>query len=389
MNPATLSDLKVLDLSRLFPGPYATQILADLGAEVVKVEGPGEGDYMRFMEPKVGGDSTFFANLNRNKKSVCLDLKKPEGVKALLKMAEKADVVIESFRPGVMERLGVGYEALAAANPGLVYCAVTGYGATGPLANAAGHDLNYIAIAGILSQLKDGGGDPIVPGVQIADVGGGALHAVIGILAALAGRAATGRGQKIDVAMVDSLAPWLVYPWSEWQAGWKGKEAGALAGRFPCYRVYRTADDRHMALAALEPKFWKAFCDRVGRPDWISRQYEEAPGRGELTGELKALFATRTRDGWVEFLEGADCCATPVLELTELPSHPHWKARGLVMEDAPGTYPPGALAPAMGQGAGYEARPVPALGGNTREVLGTYGFTDEEVDGLFSAGAVR
>jgi crotonobetainyl-CoA:carnitine CoA-transferase CaiB-like acyl-CoA transferase len=388
MNPTTLANLKVLDLSRLFPGPYATQMLADLGADVVKVEPPGEGDYMRFMEPCVEGESTFFANLNRNKKSLCLDLKNPEGRAVLLKLAETADVLVESFRPGVMERLGVGYDALSAVNPRLVYCAITGYGSTGPLANAAGHDLNYIAVAGILSQLKDREGDPIVPGIQIADVGGGALHGVIGILAALAGRAATGRGQRIDVSMADALAPWLVYPWSMWQAGWKGRETGAIAGRFPCYQVYRCHDGKHIALAALEPKFWKSFCERVGKPEWTADQFADEPLRSELFGEMRALFLTRTRDDWSAFLAPADCCATPVLELEELPDNPHWKAKNLVIADAPGACAPGALAPAMGVSDGFKVKPPPKLGGDTREVMSAYGFGAEEIEGLISKGAV-
>lgn len=389
MNPKTLTGLKILDLSRLFPGPYATQMLADLGAEVIKVEPPGEGDYMRSMAPCVNGRSTFFANLNRNKKSLCLDLKNPLGTDTLLRLVEKADVLVESFRPGVMERLGVGYDALSKANPGLVYCAVTGYGPTGPLARAAGHDLNYIAVAGILSQLKDKAGDPIVPGVQIADVGGGALHAVIGILAALAGRATSGRGQKIEVAMADALAPWLVYPWSIWQANREGRETGAIAGKFPCYQVYRCADGKHIALGALEPKFWINFCNRVGKPEWIDDQFADEERRETLFAEVRALFGSRPRDAWAEFLAPADCCATPVLELEELPDHPHWEARGLVMRDAPGALPPGALAPAMGTGEGYRADPPPELGGDTCEVLASFGFGEGEIGELLKTGVVR
>ncbi|TLN12790.1 CoA transferase [bacterium] len=200
---------------------------------MVKVEPPGAGDLMREMEPRVGGKSVFFENLNRNKKSVCLDLKNTAGREAFLKMAAGADVMVESFRPGVLERLGVGYEAVSAANPGLIFCSVNGYGSAGPLSGAAGHDLNYLAISGILSQLREAGGAPIVPGVQFADVGGGSMSVVIGILLALVERGLTGKGQKIEISMTDALAPWLVYPWSLRVGVGHGGVAGSISGRFP------------------------------------------------------------------------------------------------------------------------------------------------------------
>lgn len=382
MDSKMLSHVKILDLSRLFPGPYATQMLADLGAEVVKVEPPVEGDYMRFMEPAIDGRSVFFANLNRNKESVVLNLKDRKGRDALLRMVQKADVLVESFRPGVMEKLGVGYDMLSAERPELVYCTITGYGTHGPLAHAAGHDLNYLAVSGLLSQLKDKAGDPVVPGFQIADVGGGALHAVIGILAALIERGVTGRGRRVDVSMTDSLAPWLVYPWSEMQAGPDRAGAGTLTGRYACYRVYRTADGGHLAVGALEPKFWKTLCLCIGKPEWIPLQFAQGDAGEKLVSGMAELFATRTRDRWMEELSGADCCVTPVLELAELAENPHWKSHGLVVGDTPGGYPPGSFAPAFAMDGPARMDPPPGLGAHTREVLLRYGFTEEEAEGL-------
>lgn len=387
MNHKMLSHVKILDLSRLFPGPYATQIMADLGAEVVKIEPPVEGDYMRFMEPAIDGRSVFFANLNRNKESVVLDLKDPKGKAALLKMAAKADVIVESFRPGVMDKLGVGFDKLKADNPGLVYCTITGYGVDGPLSKAAGHDLNYLAVSGLLSQLKDDMGDPVVPGFQIADVGGGALHAVIGILAALIERGVTGLGRRVDVSMTDSLAPWLVYPWSEMQAGAGRAGAGSLTGKYACYRVYRTACGGHIAVGALEPKFWKALCLRLEKPEWIPIQFAEGESLAGLVSDMKALFRTKTRDAWMELLFDADCCVTPVLELGELAENPHWKAHGLLVPDAPGGYPPASLGPAFALDKPARMDPPPELGADTKKVLMRYGFAESEADEL--AGVSR
>lgn len=388
MTSAALGHIKVLDLSRLFPGPYATQMLADLGAEVVKVEAPGEGDYMRHSFTNKEGRSFFFDNLNRNKESLCLDLKKPEAKETLKRLAAKCDVLIESFRPGVMERLGVGYETLREKNPGLVYCTITGYGTAGPLANDAGHDLNYIAMAGLLSLLKDEKGKPIVPGFQIADVGGGALHAVIGILAALTARGADGLGRRVDVSMTDVIMPWMVYAWSEYQANDEGEEAGVLNGKFPCYNVYETADRKFLAVGALEHKFWKALLKRLGLEKHIDSQFAKGAVREEIFSELRALFLSKTREEWLRFLEGADCCVTPILELDELAGHPYVTARGLIRPDISWSAAPGALTPPLTLGFDPGAKEPPALGGNTLEVLKRFGFGDDEVAALKKAGAL-
>ncbi len=386
-----LEGIRVVDLSRLFPGPFATQLLADLGADVIKVEEPGRGDYMRGFAPVVRGESLFFLHLNRNKRSVALNLKHPEGRKALLALVDRADVVVESFRPGVMERLGLGPDELLARNPRLVYCSVTGYGREGPYADRAGHDLNYLGVAGALGLLRDDRGRPVMPHFQIGDVGGGGLNACIGILAALIARERTGRGQVVDAAMVDGVATWLTYRWAHRQAGTPQTELH-LTGRYPCYNVYEAADGKYVALAALEPQFWDRFCRRIGRPEWIEAQFAEGETRDRMMDELRALFRTRTRDEWVAELAEADCCATPVLELDELEEDPHWRARGLAR---PVEVPGWGVLRMLGFPLGLSAtppsvrRPPPRLGEHTREVLREAGLPEGEIEDLLASGAAQ
>lgn len=274
--PAPLAGLRVLDLTRLLPGPVATLHLADLGAEVIKIEGPGEaGDYARSMNPgasvanSAGENSYFFRLANRNKRGLRLDLKRPEGVEVFLRLARAADVIVESFRPGVVDKLGVGYEAVRNLNPRLVYCAITGYGQTGPWRDRAGHDLNYIATAGVLDQIGAAGGPPAIPNFQIGDLLGGALTAVMGILAAVIGAKATGQGRYVDVAMTDAVFAHAYTPLLAMLCHGRPVPRGedALSGGAPGYSLYGTMDGRHMAVAALEPKFWRLFCDTLGRPD--------------------------------------------------------------------------------------------------------------------------
>ncbi len=387
---SALEGIRVLDLSRLFPGPFATQVLADFGADVIKVEQPGSGDYMRGFAPVVRGQSLFFLNLNRNKRSVALNLKHPRGRGIFLELVDRADVVVESFRPGVMERLGLGPDVLLARNPRLVYCSVTGYGRHGPHAHEAGHDINYLARAGALSLLRGPDGRPVVPGFQIADVGGGALNACLGILLALLARQRTGRGQVVDAAMVDGVATWLTYAWAHRTAGSRTNGLH-LSGAFACYTVYETADGRFLAVGALEPKFWERLCRRLGRPEWIPLQFATGADQDRLMDEMRALFRTRTRDEWVGDLSSADCCVAPVLELDELEQDPHWQARGLVQPvDLPGW---GTL-DALGFPVGLSSTPAsirippPRLGEHTLQVLGELGLSQSEVKELQSEGAI-
>ena len=337
-----LSGVRVLDLSRLLPGAFATQMLAELGAEVIKVEDPRGGDPMRHLPPLVNGRGLYDLLLNRGKKSVTIDLKTTGGAAALDRLVAHADVVVESFRPGAARRLGVSGELLRAKYPRLVHCAITGYGQSGPYAERAGHDLNYVAISGVLAADRPAygkaragkmGGPPVadLPRMFIADVGGGAMSAVIGILAALFGRERNGEGATLDIAMHEAALYWMMLPAAPDLVG--GQEpTGELPtfGAHASYNVYRTKDDEFVALGALEAKFWRAFCEAVGRSDLIARKETDAVDQQAVVRELEALFLTRTRTEWVDWLSSQDCCLTPVNHPAEALTDPHIMQRGTV-----------------------------------------------------------
>lgn len=394
-----LDGVRVLDLSRLLPGPFATLLLADLGADVVKVEDPQGGDYARYYPPMVGkgpgATSGIFAALNRDKRSLALDLKHRDGPGVLRRLAAEADVLVESFRPGVTERLGVGPEALRRENPRLVYCAISGYGQDGPLAARAGHDLNYLALAGIAG-LTGHAGEVVAPGFQAADLAGGALYAVAGITAALFERTRTGVGRLVDVSMTDGVAGLgIMVHARESLGGATGPGEDDLAGSRLCYRPWRCADGRYLAVGALEPKFWGALCQAIGRPDLAFDGFAEGARKAQIQSELGALFATRTRDEWVALLAKHDVCVEPILSPTEARATPHARARGLFgthrhpAADAPvlHQFPNPRLLP--GAEPPREVRPAPGLGEHTSEILRAAGYDDAAIDALRANGAVR
>jgi crotonobetainyl-CoA:carnitine CoA-transferase CaiB-like acyl-CoA transferase len=330
-----LAGVKILDLSRLLPGPFCTLLLADMGAEVVKVEDPVGGDYGRWAPPLLGDMSAHFHALNRNKKSITLNLKHPQGTSIFLQLVKKFDVVLEQFRPGVMERLGVGYEAARKANPRIVYCGLSGYGTSGPYRDRAGHDLNYMAIAGAASITGSPGGPPAIPGVQVGDIGGGALMSAIGILAALHHRDRVGEGQFVDVSMTDGIVSWLALQVADYFADPRGEPQPGkmlLNGSILCYRMYETRDGRQMTMGALEPKFWEAFCRAVGKEHLIAEQYVEGPGQEKPREELETLFKSKTLEEWVSFCADKDLMLEPVLSFGEAFSHPQIKARKMILE---------------------------------------------------------
>ena len=386
-----LSGVRVLDLTRLLPGPFATMVLADLGADVVKVEERGGGDWLRHLPPLAGEASGAFHALNRNKRSLTLDLRRADGVATFLRLARTADVVVESFRPGILDRLGVGWEALRRENPRLVLCSISGYGQDGPYAQRAGHDLGYCALAGVLAA----NGTPEAPlplGIQAADVAGGSWPAVAGILAALVQRETTGEGGHVDVSMTEGALALLAMPlgmaWARGTPLARGREI--LTGGAACYGIYRTKDGRFVALAALEPKFFAAFCAGVGRPDLAARQLQEP--QDTLRAELATIFAERTRDEWAAFAAEHDACLAPVLEGDEPRSDPQLRARGAFVEvPTPweGRSIPGVASPVRLRGAGAAPlRPAPRAGEHTEEVLGESGFSAAEIAALREAGVV-
>jgi crotonobetainyl-CoA:carnitine CoA-transferase CaiB-like acyl-CoA transferase len=387
-----LRGLRVLDLSRLLPGPFATLVLADLGADVVRVEPLDGGDWLRDLVDEEGGDAGAFHALNRNKRSVAIDLRRPEGVAAFKRLAREADVVMESFRPGVMDRLGLGWEALRRENPRLVLCSISGYGQDGPYAQRAGHDLDYCAIAGVLA--TNGIPERPVPlGVQVADVAGGAWPAVAGVLAALVGRARSGEGAHVDVSMTEGALAMLALPLgmahSRGRPITRGEEL--LDGGSACYGVYRTKDGRFVALGALEPRFFAGFCEAAGVPELAARQHEDG-GRGPRA-ELEALFASRTRDEWAALAAEHDVCLAPVLEGDEPRADPQLVARGAFV-DVPlprsETGMPAVASPVRLRGA---TRPIPTpgpeVGEHTDVVLLEAGFTRDELAALRTHGVIR
>lgn len=381
-----LQAIRVLDLTRLLPGPFCSLLLADMGCDVVKVEEPGRGDYMRLYPPLHDGQSIVFNAINRNKRSLTLNLKTDAGRDLFQRLAARADVVIEGNRPGVMERLGVGWERLREGNPKLVMCSITGFGQNGPWAQRAGHDLNYMAIAGALSLNAAPGQAPHPLGVQVADIGAGAQGAATAILGALLEVAMGGEGRHLDVSMTDGALSWLAVPLAQMQAEGAVPARGGmrLTGRYACYRVYATKDGGFYSVGALEPKFWEELCAAFGRPDLVARQYSEDEDQVALHREVEAIFASRTRDEWRAALGDRDVCCEPVLELDEVPQHPHVRARGLLQEQPTGL----EVAPAVPAADGWRRREPPRLGEHTAEILAEVGVGEERLAELQAAGAV-
>ncbi|PAC35714.1 CaiB/BaiF CoA transferase family protein [Caldifermentibacillus hisashii] len=324
-----LQSIRVLDLSRLLPGPFCTMLLADFGAEVIKIEAPELGDYARHYEPKIDENSVMFHSLNRNKKSVTLDLKTDEGKDQFLQMVGKADVVVESFRPGVMKRLGLDFPVLEKINPRLIYCAISGYGQTGPYAEMPGHDINYISYAGLLELMGEKDGKPIVPAVQVADLAGGAYPAVTGILLALLEREKSGKGQFIDISMMDGVISLLQSTLPNYlmkNIPYKRGEQ-MLSGGLACYEVYQTKDGRWLAVGALEMKFWRIFCQKLGKPEWIPLLNEPDEVQYKLKHDIQTVMYTKTLAEWMDIFEDAEACVSPVLNFAELVNHPQVQAR--------------------------------------------------------------
>lgn len=356
----SLQGIRILDLSRLLPGPYATQLLANMGAEVIKIERPPRGDYARMIPPYIAlndlqFEGSVFAQNNQNKKSVALDFDAPAGRALLLRMVERADVFVESFRPGTLARRGLDYESVRAANPRIVYCSVSGYGQAGSYAQRAGHDINYLALAGALKLNGARNQSPVLMPIQVADLAGG-MNAALQIVAALLERERTGAGQHLDIALLDAAVEWtetvlgaLVRAENENPA----RGALPLTGAYPCYNIYETRDGEFMSLGALEPVFWRAFCVRADHPELLDAQFDP-----DAIVRVAQVFQARTRAEWTEFSQQVDCCLEPLLAVSEMWQHPQVIARNLIKHDAR----------------------VPRMGEDTAQVLREFGIDETEIE---------
>ncbi|MDD3365224.1 MAG: CaiB/BaiF CoA-transferase family protein [Syntrophomonas sp.] len=389
-----LEGVKILDLSRYLPGPFCTQILADFGAEVIKVEDPRGGDLGRSLTPLIEGESARFYTVNRNKKSITLDLKKEAGKTIFRKLAASSDVVVDQFRPGVMKKMGLDYDNLRCINEGIIYCAITGYGMTGPLRDAAGHDLNYLNLSGVTELTGSYQGMPAMCGAQIADISGGTLYSAIAILIALASRAKTGQGQLCDIAMMDCSISLLAYTLGEWSGWGRLPERGndVLTGGYACYNVYKTKDDRYVSLGAVEDKFWAEFCEKIERPEYINLQWNISLQQ-DIQADVRAIMMNRSRDEWVEFFAKSDICFTPVLTLEEMCVHPQVLARDMILKlaNVKGSGKDVALTgvPIKLSGTpGVAKLSFPKLGEHTDAVLIEAGYTEKEIDEFKKLGAI-
>jgi crotonobetainyl-CoA:carnitine CoA-transferase CaiB-like acyl-CoA transferase len=375
-----LEGIRVLDLTRLLPGPYCSLLLADYGADVIKVEDPKSGDYARWYEPRVNDhQSAMFISLNRNKRSITLDLKAEKDKDAFISLVKTADVLIESFRPGVMERLGLGYEQLKVHNPKLIFCAITGYGQTGPYAKEAGHDLNFLSYSGLLHLQGAPNEKPLIPSVQIGDIGGGALMAAVGILLAIINAKNTNTGQFVDISMLDGALSWMhtILP-NYWTSGeMPNRGELTLNGGKACYEIYRTKDDRFISVGALEYKFWENFCKVIGKEELIDQLEEPLEQQRIMKQEVQTAIQQKTLTEWLELFEGIDACVSPVLTPEELADHPQIKHRQMIENI---THPEMGVIKQIGNPIKLSnstvttRRHAPGLGEHTNEILKELGF---------------
>ncbi|HUT55586.1 MAG TPA: CaiB/BaiF CoA-transferase family protein [bacterium] len=390
---APLHGIKILDFTRLLPGPFGTMVLGDLGADVVRVEAPNFPDLLRMMPPMDGDVSAAHREMNRNKRSILLDLKNPEGARVVKRLVKNFDVVMEQFRPGVMERLGAGYEALAAENPRLIYCSITGYGQDGPYRDRAGHDINYLALSGVMSYLgrKDSG--PLPLGIQVADQCAGGLNAVVAVLAALISRERTGQGQYLDISMTDGAVHLgCLELMNCLSAGRQATRESTVLNGGSYYDFYETADGGHMSVGSLEPQFFKALCQALGRDDLISFHMAMGERGNKLKDELGKEFKKRTRQEWEEIFAKTDACVEPVLSIQEAAEHPVTRARNMVVEveRGDGTLQRQTGSPYKFSRTACEYRFAGVSPGrHTALVLKEAGFTEAEIQDLKSKSVVK
>lgn len=388
--PKPLEGIRVLDLTHMLPGPFCTMMLADMGAEVIKVENPNGGDSFRTRKPLKKNEGTAFLMLNRNKKSVVVDLKTEEGRNFFMKLASTADIVFEQFKPGTVKKLGIDYEQVKAHNPSIIYCSLTGYGQEGPYALMPGHDINYLSLSGVLDTIGQVDSAPMLPGIQIADLGGGAQWSLIALLLAILQKKNTGEGCYLDVSMTRCVVPWMSLYLSQYAADGTVPQRGTTkaGGHYACYRIYETSDGRYVSMGAAEPKFWAKFCEIVGRPDLIEDQYAEGDRRLELIGEVSALFQSQPQAHWCDLLMNENVCFTPVRSFDEV-----MKDEALIDESFVGTYAHPIEGDVLNLGFPVDipgvdttqVSPAPLFGGDTEAYLQELGYSTEEAAAYLDA----
>lgn len=388
-----LRGIKVLDLSRLLPGGFCSMMLGDFGAEVVKIEEPGRGDYVRWTPPFVDGQSAYFLSINRNKKSMVLDLKNPKGTDVFLRLARGADVVLESFRPGVVDRLGIGYQHIARVNPRIIYCSISAFGQSGSFRNREGHDLNCLALAGLLSITGIKGGPLVIPGVQLSDYAGG-MMGIIAILIALIERQKSGQGQYCDISMLDAVTSWMGMPIIKHLADGvlPGPQGSMFNGALACYNVYQTKDDHYVVLGAMEEKFWESFCNLIERKDLIPLQWEGQAIQEKMKKELSLLFRKKKRAEWLKLLDGQGTCFSPVLSIEEALHFPPLRERGMFQgiqgKGGKKFRQVGFPIKISNTPAAYSI-PPPRMGQDSRSILQTAGFSLQEIQLLEEEGIIH
>ncbi len=381
LDKGSLSGIKVIDLSRLLPGPYCSMILADHGAQVIAVEDK------RYLTA-----GHYIPDINRNKQHITLNLKSEEGKMIFFMLVEDADIIIESFRPGAVKRLGIDYDSVRRANPEIIYCSITGYGQTGPLKDKAGHDVNYMSMSGVLDQIGNAGGLPTIPGTQFADIAGGGMNGAIGILLALASKERTGKGQYVDISMTDSMVGFMpiVHFLKQVTGAFPDRSEGMLSHRYACYNIYETSDNKYMSVGAVEPQFWSELCGQLDLPECIPLQYDESH-RHEVIETLRKKFLTKTRSQWEEKLSCLDTCCEAVLSPEEVLNVPHFLERKTVIttKEENGSEKTLLGVPIkMSRTPGEIRTPPVKFGESTMTVLGDLGFSESEIKGFAEKGVI-
>ena len=392
--PLPLQGIRVLDLSRGITGGFCSQQLADFGAEIIKVENTTGGDILRYYPPLLEGAGTQFYMVNRSKKSITLNLRPQEGKDIFKKLVKVSDVVIDQFRPGVMERLGLGYEVLKNINPGIIYCSLSAYGLTGPMRDLSGHDLNFRSMSGMLSLIRDKDNMPQLSPISVAALAGGGLYAALGIMLALYQREKTGQGQLCEVAMVDGALTFMVEALAQWAGTGKLAQRGdkAMPGNSAYYNIYRTKDDKYLSLGAIEMKSWEKFCNMMSKTEYVSLQ-GDMERQEEIYQGIQEVFLTRTRDEWVEFFAGHNVQLTPILEVDEVANHRQMQERKMIhwMKDFKGSgvdFPLTGIPIKLSNGPEEISTSFSKLGENNNEILSLLGYTNKEIMAYQTSGII-